>query len=100
LAQAIPACANQRRCPPLENRGQAGRLSYFFIPEIRNSHFPFGRDRFLIEDMSNKHEIAEKPAAAPEKTAPKAVAAAAGARAPHGPTTVATKREYPTLGYE
>jgi hypothetical protein len=50
--------------------------------------------------MSNKHETAEKPAAAPEKTAPKAVAAAVGARTPHPATTVATKREYPTLGYE
>ncbi len=65
--------------------------------------FPFWAREVLNRSVSNKHEVAEKPAAAPDKTPAKAVAAAAGVatavRAPHTPT-VPHKREYPTLGYE
>jgi hypothetical protein len=86
-----------------EIRDRRGRLSYFFIPPITDSHFPLRAIRPLIVDVNTKQQPAEKPAAAPDKPTAKAVGAAAGAgtavRAPHGQVG-APKREYPTLGYE
>ena len=73
-------------------------------PSDKEFAFPFWTRQVPNRGVNNKHEIAEKPAAAPEKTPAKAMAATAGAatavRAPHGQAGGTPKREYPTLGYE